>query len=129
MVPSSSQLGKALIASVQDHPETLDQKVKALHAFLDEYHLAYLLPQIRRYVAHILSVETRARGCHITSALPLDDASRDQLLKSLGINPGGAYQTDTDETLIGGCTIANEGVLYDASLKTSLERLRLSLQN
>jgi len=129
MVPSSSQLGNALIASVMAQPDAIDSKIKSLHDFLNEFHLAYLLPQIIRYIGHVLSVETSARGCHITTALSLDDASRDQLLKALGINPDGAYQTDIDESLIGGCTIANKGVLYDASLKTSLERLRLSLQN
>jgi F0F1-type ATP synthase delta subunit len=129
MVPSSSQLGSALIASVREYPELLDAKVKALHAFLGEYHLMHLLPQINRYIGHVLEVETSARGCHITTALPLDVASRDQLLGALDIAADGIYQTGIDESLIGGCTIANKGVLYDASLKTSLERLRLSLQN
>jgi len=129
MIPSSSQLGKALIANIQNKPDTLEIQAQALRVFLDEYHLSHLLPQICRYVQHTYNIQTQSQGCHITTALSMDDLSRNQLLQALNINVQDDYRTYVDESLIGGCTIANKGVLYDASIKTSLERLYLVLQD
>ncbi|MCB9809212.1 F0F1 ATP synthase subunit delta [Candidatus Nomurabacteria bacterium] len=128
MVPSSSQLADALIASVHTSPDTIDAKVHSLVAFLKKFHLAYLMPEIRRHIMYRSTLESVTRGCHITTALPLDDQSRDRLLSVLNV-AGDAYTMAVDEDLIGGALVANKGILYDASLRTSLERLRIALKN
>lgn len=129
MVPTSSQLADALIESVAAQPEALAEKVSALTAFLKEFHLMDLMPQIRRVVAYRMNLENQARGCSITSALDLDNASQQRLLDALGVEAAGHVTTAVDESLIGGVVIAHRGVMYDASLRTSLERLRFILKN
>lgn len=129
MVPTSSQLADALIESVAAHPDLVGEKVSALVSFLEEFHLMNLMPQIRRVIAYRIDLEARARGCSVSTALPLDDVSRQRLLEALGMTASNHVVTSVDESLIGGAIIANRGVMYDASLRTSLERLRFILKN
>lgn len=129
MVPTSSQFAHALIESVATHPDRIQEKVSALVEFLEEFHLVNLMPQIRRVIAYRIDLEARARGCSVTTALPLDEASRQRLLETLNVTTSGRVDISVDESLIGGAMIAHRGVMYDASLRTSLERLRSILKN
>lgn len=129
MVPTSSQLAGALIESVIEQPHLAEKKVAALISFLNEFHLMHLLPQVCRVIAYRSDIESRARGCSITTAQVLDESSRDQLVKALKITTNDHIHMVVDESLIGGALIAHQGVMYDASLRTSLERLRFILKN
>jgi F-type H+-transporting ATPase subunit delta len=74
----------------------------------------------------------RARGiskAEIRSALPLQDDERSSIVARLGELTGDKIQTseEVDESLIGGVAVRIGDTLYDASVRSRLERLRARL--
>jgi F-type H+-transporting ATPase subunit delta len=74
----------------------------------------------------------RARGiskAEIRSALPLEDGERSSIVTRLGELTGDKIQTseEVDESLIGGVAVRIGDTLYDASVRSRLERLRARL--
>jgi F-type H+-transporting ATPase subunit delta len=74
----------------------------------------------------------RERGialAEVRSALPLDDAQRDALIERLAGLTGDKVQINerVDESLIGGVAVRIGDTLYDASVRSRLERLRARL--
>jgi F-type H+-transporting ATPase subunit delta len=74
----------------------------------------------------------RARGiskAEIRSALPLEDDERSSIVARLGELTGDKIQTseEVDESLIGGVAVRIGDTLYDASVRSRLERLRARL--
>ena len=74
----------------------------------------------------------RERGvelAEIRTALPLEDAQRDDVTERLHQLTGSTIQINevVDESLIGGITVRIGDQLYDASVRNRLERLRARL--
>ena len=65
----------------------------------------------------------------IRSALPLQDDERESIVGRLGELTGTKIQTSeqVDESLIGGVAVRIGDTLYDASVRSRLERLRARL--
>jgi F-type H+-transporting ATPase subunit delta len=72
--------------------------------------------------------EGRTEG-RITSAQPLDDATRDRLVAALSQRTGRqvSVQVEVDPSLIGGVVAQVGDLVFDGSLRTQLEQLRNSL--
>ena len=87
---------------------------------------------IARMVEGFAALVRRDRGiqlAEIRSALPLDDAQRAAIVERLVEVTGERVEINevVDESLIGGVTVRIGDVLYDASVRTRLERLRARL--
>ena len=87
---------------------------------------------IARMTEHFATLVRRERGvalAEIRTALPLDDAQRDDVMKRLTELTGDKIQIHevVDESLIGGITVRIGDRLYDASVRSRLERLRARL--
>jgi F-type H+-transporting ATPase subunit delta len=81
---------------------------------------------------HFEALLRRERGialAEVRSALPLDDAQRDALRERLTMLTGDKVQINerVDESLIGGVAVRIGDTLYDASVRSRLERLRARL--
>jgi F-type H+-transporting ATPase subunit delta len=87
---------------------------------------------IPRMVEHFASLLRRERGvqlAEVRTALPLDDAQRDAVMDRLHELTGDEIEINevVDEGLIGGITVRIGDRLYDASVRSRLERLRARL--
>jgi F-type H+-transporting ATPase subunit delta len=87
---------------------------------------------IPRMVEHFASLVRRERGvqlAEVRTALPLDDAQRDAVTRRLHELTGDEIEINevVDEGLIGGITVRIGDRLYDASVRSRLERLRARL--
>jgi F-type H+-transporting ATPase subunit delta len=87
---------------------------------------------IDRMVEHFEELRRRARGiarAEIRSALPLDDSERTAIVERLRDLTGSTIEAseEVDESLIGGVAVRIGDTLYDASVRSRLERLRARL--
>jgi F-type H+-transporting ATPase subunit delta len=87
---------------------------------------------IPRMVEHFASLVRRERGvslAEVRTALPLDDSQRDAVMERLHELTGDEIEINevVDESLIGGITVRIGDRLYDASVRSRLERLRARL--
>lgn len=87
---------------------------------------------IDRMVDHFQELLRRDRGisrAEIRSALPLDDHDRTAITERLRELTGTTVETseEVDESLIGGVAVRIGDTLYDASVRSRLERLRARL--
>ena len=83
-------------------------------------------------VEHFAALLRRERGvalAEVRTALPLDDQQRDAIVKRLRQLTEQQIEINevVDESLIGGVTVRIGDRLYDASVRTRLERLRARL--
>ena len=87
---------------------------------------------IPRMVEHFANLVRRERGvalAEVRTALPLDDAQRGAVMERLHELTGDEIEINevVDESLIGGITVRIGDRLYDASVRSRLERLRARL--
>jgi F-type H+-transporting ATPase subunit delta len=87
---------------------------------------------IPRMVEHFANLVRRERGvslAEVRTALPLDDTQRTAVLDRLHELTGDEIEINevVDESLIGGITVRIGDRLYDASVRSRLERLRARL--
>lgn len=87
---------------------------------------------IDRMVEHFNDLLRRERGisqAHVRSALPLDDRQRAAISERLAELTGTRIELteQVDESLIGGIAVRIGDSLYDASVRSRLERLRARL--
>ncbi len=87
---------------------------------------------IPRMVEHFANLVRRERGvslAEVRTALPLDATQRDAVMERLHELTGDEIEINevVDESLIGGITVRIGDRLYDASVRSRLERLRARL--
>lgn len=87
---------------------------------------------IERMIARFTELLRRERGislAQVRTALPLDDPQRKAIAERLGELTGERIQMDetVDPTLLGGIAVRIGDRLYDASVRSRLERLRARL--
>ncbi len=87
---------------------------------------------IERMVEHFNELVRRERGvalAEVRTALPLDDAQRDEIAARLREISGDKIEINevVDESLIGGIAVRIGDQLYDASVRNRLARLRARL--
>ena len=87
---------------------------------------------IPRMVEHFANLLRRERGvslAEVRTALPLDDSQREAVMDRLHELTGDEIEINevVDESLIGGITVRIGDRLYDASVRSRLERLRTRL--
>jgi F-type H+-transporting ATPase subunit delta len=83
-------------------------------------------------VEHFATLLRRERGvslAEVRTALPLDEEQRDAVTERLHQLTGDEIEINelVDESLIGGITVRIGDRLYDASVRSRLERLRARL--
>ena len=87
---------------------------------------------IDRMIDHVAELLRRERGialAEVRTALPLEDEQRDAVAERLAELTGQQVQMNemVDKSLIGGIAVRIGDTLYDASVRSRLERLRARL--
>ncbi|MDE1155449.1 MAG: ATP synthase F1 subunit delta [Acidobacteriaceae bacterium] len=101
----------ALVAH-HDRLHELDEMLEAYHAIADQ--------------------ELRVAEVEVTSALPLDEASRQLIEQKIAALTGGERVRATyreDKSLLGGAIVKVGSTIYDGSVRAQLEQLKLRLMN
>ncbi len=137
-------LGDPRLREVVEHPAIpYAEKEKVLRRVVSgagEQPLRLVLLMVRRgrpgaipaMAEHFDALVRRERGislAEVRSAQPLDDAARAEIMRRLEAMTGGSVETRevVDESLIGGVSVRIGDRLYDASVRSRLERLRARL--
>lgn len=129
--PAVSRANKHAIA------EALVERMKAgrtvrnfLFVVIDQRRVALLSEIYRAFEAQLDEREGIARAS-VTSAQPLDEDEKKQLRKVLERLSGRRVETDyrLDPALIAGAVVRVGSTIYDGSVRTQLERLRLRLES
>ena len=87
------------------------------------------IPRMREHFATLLRRHRGVALAELRTALPLDDAQREAVTERLHELTGDTIEINevVDESLIGGITVRIGDRLYDASVRSRLERLRARL--
>ena len=87
------------------------------------------VPRMTEHFANLLRRERGVSLAEVRTALPLDDSQRDAVTARLQELTGDEIEINevVDESLIGGITVRIGDRLYDASVRSRLERLRARL--
>jgi F-type H+-transporting ATPase subunit delta len=139
-------LGNAELRRLLEHPAvTYADKEKVLRRLLgkdavsdEAINLVLLMVRrgrpgaIHRMIDHFAELLRRERGvalAEVRTALPLDDDQRGAVRERLAHLTGQRIQIEetVDESLIGGIAVRIGDRLYDASVRSRLERLRARL--
>jgi F-type H+-transporting ATPase subunit delta len=88
------------------------------------------LPAIGAALRRLVARERGARQAEITSAEPLSDGQRDEIVAALSKSLGAKIEADTkvDARLIGGFVVRVGSRQFDASLRAKLDSLKLALR-
>lgn len=102
--------------------------VRFLRLLLDKDRMAIVADILREYQAIADRQANRVRAS-VTTAFELTPAMRDEVARALAAATGKevVLETTVDPSLLGGIVARVGSTLYDASLRTRLDRLQLSL--
>jgi F-type H+-transporting ATPase subunit delta len=137
-------LGNAEVRALAEHPAVpyadKERVLRRIAGDVSDEALNLVLLMIRRgrpgaidkMVERFTELVRRERGialAEVRTALPLDDAQRDELTARLREITEQKIEINevVDESLIGGITVRVGDQLYDASVRNRLERLRARL--
>jgi F-type H+-transporting ATPase subunit delta len=140
----SAALGDEQLRTLAEHPAVpyadKERVIRRVAGDVSPEALNLLLLMVRRgrpraiprMVEHFANLVRRERGvslAEVRTALPLDDSQRDAVMDRLHELTGDEIEINevVDESLIGGITVRIGDRLYDASVRSRLERLRARL--
>jgi F-type H+-transporting ATPase subunit delta len=88
-----------------------------------------LLPQVASWFVRLKDRKTGATAAEVTTVAPVPERERPSWSAALGRMAGTPVRVEfrTDPTLIGGAVARVGSVLYDGSVRGSLEKIRQSL--
>lgn len=114
-----------LTADVQ--PDNIDTAVNTFLSFLQKKHMLSRLPHIIDAFEEYSKEVNGAQDIHITSALSLSKETISAIAKQLNAHASAEVEHSIDTSLIGGVVARKGNTIFDASIKTELERLTRSL--
>jgi|GEM_PF-3397813 len=124
---TSRDIAKVLAGELLKNPDQSEKILKNFKATLAEYNLENSLSYILKQAQKIILDQNRINKVKIFSSHPL---SADQVLKaSVVLTKDREVEKELvlQEDLIGGVVVEHKYMIYDASLKNALGRLRAGL--
>ena len=101
-------------------------------AFLDyvkKRHMQKELPNILAHLKHLVSIDNKLNTANIVSAFTLNKDSLQKIKELVGVDKNSKVVLKEDESFLGGFVINYKGLMYDASIKRKLSKLKESLIN
>ena len=101
-------------------------------AFLDyvkKRHMQKELPNILAHLKHLVSIDSKLNTANIVSAFTLNKDSLQKIKELVGVDKNSKIVLKEDESFLGGFIINYKGLMYDASIKRKLSKLKESLIN
>jgi len=117
---------RAVVQALLDAAPETSPEVQRLLLLLADRHRLMLLDQIAAAVAERVMDAGRVMKAELTSATPLDEAARREIVAALSQAVGRelAVTERVDPALIGGMVARVGSLIFDASVARHLERLR-----
>jgi len=122
---NSEVLSKTLVQIVSEDGNT--KGVKKFMNFVNSRRLNHLLPDVIKFLERLSRQEKETRSINITTAREIDEDTILSIKKY--IKAEGEIEHVVDSSIIGGFIAETEDILYDASIRNSLNRLRKQLVN
>lgn len=121
---NSKILSFALYESIKENPEGYEKIIESFSAFCYKNNLINILPKIKENLEYLLNKNNIKNKLFITNKTTEKDL--DTILNALNIN-----DTDIiiDNELISGFVFKKNNVLYDASLKTQIRKIKELMNN
>ncbi len=101
-------------------------------AFLDYVktrHMQKELPKILSHLKHLVSIDNTLNTANIVSAFTLNKDSVKKIQELVGADKNSEVVLKKDNSFLGGFVINYKGLMYDASMKRKLSKLKESLIN
>jgi len=124
---SSKQLGDALYQLIKEGTHSADVVTDAFLEYVTSHKLESLMPRVIEYVEYSARKDAEFTTLDITSGLLVDNEVTGQIRVLLNAPTDAYTATHIEPELIGGFVATYKGFLYDASLKTQLQRLQAQL--
>jgi len=129
MRPNAEILARVVWNLAQDDSLPVEEKVDKFIAYCQKYNLFYLLPKVLfllRLKRQRLGEEEKAR---VVTALPLDKDTEKFIWQLAQIDKQAEVDVEEDKKIIGGVIVKYRNKIFDASLKTQLEKIVRHLSN
>lgn len=109
--------------------EDTDEITHTLMSFLKRHHMVSSLPKILFHLKRIQEKDIVLRECKLTSSHELAKETVDILVKNIIDEDATELQVESfvDPSLIGGFILKQNGIIYDASIKSMLKKLEDNL--
>jgi F-type H+-transporting ATPase subunit delta len=119
---------RAALARLCERLQT-GETVRRFCSFLVDQRRVVQFEAIRRAYAELADAAAGRTRARVVSASPLSEEQHDRLRRVLSARTGRQVELDTsvDPALLGGAVATVGGVVFDGSLRTQLEQLRVSL--
>ena len=117
--------------AVIDHlAESLDEVSDTIRVIIERGD-ENLLPLISKRYSDLFRAQEEATVCDVTTAIPLDDDLRAEVMEFLKAEYDGPVELVelVDPSIIGGIIVSARGERKDASVRTQLENARQTLKN
>lgn len=107
--------------------DKVDAAVATFVQYLDEHRMLSKAPHVIAEFERISKEAEGAEDIQITSAVELSADVVMEIGKQLNAHKDAQIETTVDESLIGGVVARKGNTIFDASIKTELERIARSL--
>lgn len=124
---SSLELAKALHNAVMTYPSDTDKVTQAFLDFVDEKKLTTLLPQVARHLERMKNQADIEKTVLITVTHKLASEVMHAITQFMNAPKNAPVEVVVDESIKGGFIGLYANKVYDASVRTSMEKIRTTL--
>lgn len=126
---TSHQLAQALVSLVRDDAMVVSDAVSLFARFLEKRNLIGYTTPIVRHIQQIAQQEKEHATVRIESNNKISKETLLEIAQTLGASSASSIVIQENKTLIAGFVATYGYEVYDASMKTQLEKLRTVLQD
>lgn len=128
---SPGQLARQLLRALDMNPQEQDQVIQVFAEQLVQRRLRRFLPQILRALEALLDERDGLVKAKFTSPVEVTSHLKQQVEKAVSQAMGKRVKLEVhrDQELLGGAVLQVGDTVYDASIRTQLAKLKLSVEN
>lgn len=128
---SPQQLARQLLKALDMNPQEQDQVIQVFAEQLVKHRLRRFLPQTLRALEALLDERNGLVKVKFTSPVEVTSHLKQQVEQAVSQAVGKTVELDThrDQDLLGGAVLKIGDTVYDASIRTQLAKLKLSVEN
>lgn len=128
---SPGQLARQLLKALDMNPQDQDQVIQVFAEQLVQQRLRRFLPQTLRALEALLDERDGLVKVQFVSPVEVTSNLKQQVEQAVSQAVGKTVELDThrDQDLLGGAVLKIGDTVYDASIRTQLAKLKLSVEN
>jgi ATP synthase F1 delta subunit len=127
---SPKDLALALIESIEDNPKKSKELINNFIKFCSKKGMAHKLPNVLKYIEFKNKEEQEREMFKLTSSEKLKEKAIKEIIKmTIGSLPKTGIEEKIDKNLIAGFIVEHKGVVYDASMRGQLRKIKNKLNS